>query len=198
LTHTAGCIVRALTLSLACLAAAAGGPAGAQPSTFHGSTTVRVTDDAMKFGDFTLSRFPAFAEESLARHYKLGGKVKVVPGASADSMIEDLELRGPSRCLVPEISRGGWQKLRFEFSYKIEGRTREPHYIFEVRFVSGHVADYQQDREPPPERYQQIPPEKLIELANQLAGFMRREMSKPCFDRQNLTYCPGTVPEPCP
>jgi hypothetical protein len=170
-------------------------------STYFGSGTARVTDDGMTIDRFDQTRFPDFALESLARYFKLGSLVKVTPRASSAGRIQDIELVGPSRCLATEISRAGWQKLRFEFEYQLDpeflARTSRPRFEFLLRLVSGFVADFQQDREPPAERFKQIAPSDLADIASKLAGFMRRELASACFDRPSLRYCPATVAEPC-
>ena len=169
--------------------------------TYFGSGTVRVTEDGMTIEDFDQTRFPDFARESLARYFKLGGPVRVVPRASSAPLVEDIELVGPSRCLATEVNRAGWQKLRFEFEFRIDSkflaRTSEQRFEFLLRLVSGFVADFSPDHEPPPERYKQIAPTLLLDIANTLAGFMRRELASACFDRPNLRYCPATAAEPC-
>jgi hypothetical protein len=122
-------------------------------STYFGSGTARVTDDGMTIDRFDQTRFPDFARESLARYFKLGGPVKVITRASSPGRVQDIELVGPSRCLATEISRAGWQKLRFEFEYQLDpeflARTSRPRFEFLLRLVSGFVADFQQDHEPP-------------------------------------------------
>jgi hypothetical protein len=171
-------------------------------STYFGSGTARVTDDGITIDRFDPTRFPDFARESLARYFKLGDPVKVITRASSSSSrIQDIELVGPSRCLATEISRAGWQKLRFEFEYQLDpeflARTAKPRFEFLLRIVSGFVADFQQDHEPPAERFKQIPPSDLTDIASKLAGFMRRELTSACFDRPSLRYCPATAAEPC-
>jgi hypothetical protein len=170
-------------------------------STYFGSGTARVTDDGMTIDRFDQTRFPDFALESLARYFKLGGPVKVNPRASSAGRVQDIELVGPSRCLATEISRAGWQKLRFEFEYQLDpeflARTSRLRFEFLLRLVSGFVADFQQDREPPAERFKQIGPSALADIASKLAGFMRRELASACFDRPSLRYCPATAAEPC-
>ena len=164
-------------------------------STYFGSGTVRVTDEGMTIDRVNPTRFPDFVRETLARHFKLGGPVKVIARASAASRTQDVELEGPSRCLATEISRAGWQKLRFEFEYQLDPEF--PRHELFLRLVSGFVADYPHDQEPPPERYKQIAPSDLTDLAKQLAGFMRRELTSACFDQPGLRYCPTTAAEPC-
>jgi hypothetical protein len=170
-------------------------------SNYFGSGTARVTDDGMTIDRFDRTRFPDFARESLARYFKLGGPVEVRTRASSAPRVEDIELEGPSRCLATEISRAGWQKLRFEFEYQrdpdFEARTSRPRFEFLLRLVSGFVADFPQDHPPPAERYRQIAPSDLTDIASKLAGFMRGELAKACFDRPGLRYCPAPAAEPC-
>jgi len=169
--------------------------------TYYGSATVRVTEDGMTIDRFDQARFPDFARESLARYFKLEGPVRVEPRASSAPGVQDIELVGPSRCLATDISRAGWQKLRFEFLYQIDSeffeRTSRQRYEFRLRLVSGFVADFPQDHEPPEERYKQIDPSKLTDVASKLAGVMRRELARACFDRPSLRYCPASAAEPC-
>jgi hypothetical protein len=166
-----------------------------------GSASARITDEGMTIDRFDQTRFPDYARESLARYFKLGGPVKVVTRASSVSGVQDIELVGPSRCLASEVSRAGWQKLRFEFQYTLDpdfmARTSKTRFEFQLHLVSGFVADFQQDHEPPAERFKQIAPSDLTDLASKVAGFMRRELTSACFDRRSLTYCPATAAEPC-
>jgi hypothetical protein len=170
-------------------------------STYYGSGTTRVTDEGITIDQFDQTRFPDFARESLARYFRLGGPVKVITRASSSGRVQDIELVGPSRCLATEMGRAGWQKLRFEFEYQLDpeflARTSRPRFEFLLRLVSGFVADFQQDHEPPTERFKQIAPSDLTDIASKLAGFMRRELASDCFDRPSLRYCPATAAESC-
>jgi hypothetical protein len=193
----------ALAVMLAALIAsdAAAAPRTIDPDNLHGSATVRVTEEGASIERFDQKKFPDFAQQTLARYFKLGNKVAVVARASAQRGAQDIELVGPSRCLATTIDRAGWQKLRFEFTYRIDDayliRTADVRFEILVRIISGETADFSQNYEPPADRYKQIAPAELTDLATKLAGFMRMQMSSACFNKRDLEYCPTGQPEPC-
>src|SRR5262249_31799771 len=134
----------AIVLALLITTAATSRARAETTRTYFGSGTVRVTDEGLTIDRIDETRFPDFARETLARYFKLDGPVKVTPRASSSGRIQDIELEGPSRCLATEISRAGWQKLRFEFEYQLDSqfraRTSRLRFEFLLRLVSGFVA----------------------------------------------------------
>jgi hypothetical protein len=160
---------------------------------FAGSTTISVTDDSVTIEDFEKDRFSEFVGESLRRYFKIGKQINPVPRATGLNSLQDVELIGPSKCLASTLSGSGWQKLRFEFSYRIDdvhlARTSRVRYQILVRLISGEVADFQLGYEPPADRFRQAPPLALTDLATKLAGFIKEEMTKQCFDRHYLRFC---------
>ena len=190
---------RGIALGACCVAATQA--SAAQSTTYTGSITVGVTDNRVVIEKIDQQRFADFAKQTLARYFKLGNKVALTSRASAKREIEDIELVGPSRCLATGVNRTGWQKLRFEFSYQVDGaywaQTTQVRFEIQLRIVSGELADFPHEYEPPADRYKQLTPAELTDLATKLAGFMRTEMSSDCFDKGKLQYCPASQAETC-
>ncbi len=178
-------------------------PAVSEVSTevFTGSSTVSVTAGNVAIEDFEKNKFSGFVEESVRRYFDLSKATKIVFRITSSNSIQDIEVVGPSRCLAKTITRNGWQKLRFEFSYSIDdaylASTSRVRYQISVRVISGEVADFQLDSEPPSNRFKQVTPSELTDLATRFAGFIRQEMSRECFQPYRLNFCADAHRKEC-
>lgn len=166
-----------------------------------GTKTVRVTSDTVTVEDFRREKFPDFAAESLRRFFGLGRNSPLIARATAQNAIYDIEILAPSKCLARSLSRSGWQRLRFEFSYGIDdvylAQTSKVRFEIQLRLVSGETADFRQDSQPPTERFRQVPTPELTDLAYRIAGFVNSEMRRSCFEKVSLTFCPAARVEQC-
>jgi hypothetical protein len=161
--------------------------------TYTGSATVPVTDDTIIVSDFKPEKFARFAQESLSQYFRLRDSIRPIIRASSTNAIQDIELVGPSKCLARNLAVVGWQRLRFEVSYRIDDshfmKTTQVRYQFLLRLISGELADFPWEREPPPERFKQISSHDLTDLAGKVAGFIKQEMARSCFDTKTLQFC---------
>jgi hypothetical protein len=167
----------------------------------NGTIGVYVTNDKLTIEEFDRARFPEFSRQSLRNYFGEAKQIRMITRATSRNSVQDIEVVGPAQCLAPEIGGFGWQRLRFEFSYGIDdahlAETSHVRYEIQVRLISGEAADFRQGGLPPEGRYRQVNIPQLTDLAYKLAGFISREMSRSCFNRLTLTFCPDQSPKAC-